>query len=114
MSKKSQQNILDVYLLHRECVRRNAEYAEEYRQVAALTQPSQHEHELVRLAKRWGLAVTEDLPDPSARLGYDPKQLMAESQLSLATLLDGPCRRIQSNWMRRSWRRSSSRRWAIS
>lgn len=90
MSKKSQQHIVDDYLLHRECVRRSTEYAEAYRQVAALTHPAQHEDELIRLAERWGLALTDDLPDPSARPGYDPKQLMAESHLSLATLLDGP------------------------
>lgn len=90
MSKKSQQDIVDAYLLHRECVRRNAEYAEAYRQVAALTHPAKYEDELVTLAERWGLALTDDLPDPSACPGYDPKQLMTKSQLSLATLLDGP------------------------
>lgn len=90
MSKKSQQDIVDAYLLHRECVRRNAEYAEAYRQVAALTHPAQYEDELVTLAERWGLALTDDLPDPSTCPGYDPKQLMTKSQLSLATLLDGP------------------------
>lgn len=89
MSKNGQQHIVEGYLLHRECVRRNTEYAEAYRQVAALTQPAQHEDELIRLAERWGLALTEDLPDPSAHPRYDPKQLMAESHLSLATLLDG-------------------------
>ncbi len=90
MSKNSQQDIVDAYLLHRECVRRNAEYAEAYRQVAALTHPAQYEDELVTLAERWGLALTDDLPDPSECPGYDPKQLMTKSQLSLATLLDGP------------------------
>ncbi|MGE0471006.1 MAG: DUF6499 domain-containing protein, partial [Nitrospira sp.] len=90
MSKKSQQDIVDAYLLHRECVRRNAEYAEAYRQVAALTHPAQHEFELVKLAERWGLALTDDLPDPSACPGYDPKQLRSEAHLSLATLQDGP------------------------
>lgn len=89
MSKKSQQDIVDAYLLHRECVRRNAEYAKAYRQVMALTHPAQRERKLVGLAEHWGLALTEDLPDPSARPGYNPKQLMAESKLSLATLLDG-------------------------
>lgn len=90
MSKNSQQDIVDAYLLHRECVRRNAEYAEAYRQVTALAQPAQQEYEQVRLAERWGLALTDDLPDPSARPGYDPKLLRAEAHLSLATLLDGP------------------------
>ena len=90
MSKKSQLDIVDAYLLHRECVRRNADYAEAYRQVAALTHPAQQELELVRLAERWGLALTDDLPDPSACPGYDPKQLRAEAHLSLATLLEGP------------------------
>ena len=90
MSKNSQQDIVDAYLLHRECVRRNAEYTEAYRQVSALTHPAHQEHELVRLAERWGLALTDDLPDPSARPGYDPKLLRAEANLSLATLLDGP------------------------
>lgn len=90
MSKKSQRDMVDSYLLHRECVRRNTEYAEAYRQVAALTQPAQQELELVRLAERWGLALTDDLPDPSACPGYDPNQLRTEAHLSLATLLDGP------------------------
>lgn len=89
MSKNGQQHIVEGYLLHRECVRRNAEYAEAYHQVAALTQPAQHEYELIKLAERWGLALTDDLPDPSARPGYNPKQLMAESRLSPATLLNG-------------------------
>lgn len=90
MSKKSQQDIVDAYLLHRECVRRNADYAEAYRHMAGITQPAQHELELVKLAERWGLALTDDLPDPIARPGYDPKQLRTEAHLSLTTLLDGP------------------------
>lgn len=90
MSKKSQQHIVEAYLLHRECVRRNAEYAEAYHQSHAITDSDDHEIELVMLAERWGLSISEALPDPSIRPGYDPKQLMTDGQLSRSRLQEGP------------------------
>lgn len=90
MSKKSQQNKMNIYLLHRECVRRNHAYVAAYHQIHTIDDADKQAVELVELATQWGLSMGDDLPNPSKRPGYIPKQLMKDDQLSISTLLDGP------------------------
>lgn len=89
MSKKTQQEIVKLYLLHRECVRRNPEYAKAYRKVHAIRHPERLVLEAVSLAEQWGLSHGDTLPNPVDRPGYDPQQLLKDSGLSPEALLAG-------------------------
>lgn len=89
MSKKTQQEIVKFYLLHRECVRRNPRYARAYRKVHAIKDPTRHVLETVVLAEQWGLSHSDILPNPVERLGYDPDRLLQDAGLSRETFLAG-------------------------
>ena len=78
MGRKSQQEIQRLYLLHRECVRRNARYQRAYRKVQAIRDPEDQAVELEILSQRWGLSPSEEPPDPSDWPHADPEKLLKE------------------------------------
>jgi len=78
MGRKSQQEIQRLYLLHRECVRRNAQYQRAYRKVQAIRDPEDQAVELEILSQRWGLSPSEEPPDPSDWPHADPEKLLKE------------------------------------
>lgn len=93
MGRKSQREIQRLYLLHRECVRRNAQYRRAYRKVHAIRDPERQAVELGWLSQRWGLSPSEDPPDPAEWPQADPDALLrvdrpgiAESMSALAQL----------------------------
>jgi len=53
-------------LLHRECVRRNPDYAKDYRQFQATT-PADRQAWALALEEQWGLWTCGELPDPQDR-----------------------------------------------
>ncbi|MDR4470586.1 MAG: hypothetical protein MRJ68_20170 [Nitrospira sp.] len=65
MGRKSQREIQRLYLLHRECVRRNPQYGRAYRKVHAIRDPERYAVELGWLSRHWGLSPSEDPPDPA-------------------------------------------------
>jgi hypothetical protein len=89
VSKKTRQEILDLYLLHREWVRRNPEYGKAYRKLHAINHPERQDLETVLLAERWGLSLSGTLPNPSERPGYDPKPLLKDANPSSEKLFGG-------------------------
>jgi len=86
VSKKNHREILDLYLLHREYVRRNPEYANAYGKVHAIKQRNDLHLETALLAEQWGLSLSCPLPNPSERPGYDLKQLKTDANLTISSL----------------------------
>lgn len=76
MSRKSQHEIQRLYLLHRECVRRNPQYGRAYRKVHAIRDPERYAVELGWLGRHWGLSPSEDPPDPAEWPQADPEALL--------------------------------------
>lgn len=76
MGRKSQRDIQRLYLLHRECVRRNARYQRAFRKAQAIRDPEDQAVELESLCQRWGLSPSEEPPDPSDWPHADPEMLL--------------------------------------
>ncbi|MDH5668672.1 MAG: hypothetical protein OEY86_11725 [Nitrospira sp.] len=76
MGRTSQRDIQRLYLLHRECVRRNARYQRAYRTVQAIRNPENQAVKLDSLRQRWGLSSREEPPDPSDWPQADPETLL--------------------------------------
>lgn len=70
--QQNKENLL-LYFLHRECVRRNADYADDY--FAMMKQKSaRKEMTKVKLLSHWVLSPEEPLPNPEEKLDLDKLQ----------------------------------------